>query len=498
MKKQCLVLMIMLLFVGGQAWGQDTIRGSSITFSRNLIIKPKILLQSDDGKYKIDFKNENEAQNGFIEIKPFERNAYPKSYKKGSTVKFRIHNVNFLKVKGSKVESKETNFSFDSSNELEKLLEKKEKENFVPEPGDKTKPNIWKEILLKAFTSDYKSFLTQLSSIESALALSNDLKSVVGQDLFVKDTSWIKGKADTLYEIAYNKGQGEDIYQKISKLKELYITLKDSYIVANDSLGQPEARVSGELKNRDGWFVKVSDAKISQTIKNKYADEFDFATKAIAVFNDEAKKKEIIQKVEAGTDLYYSIKRNDFIHYTDAIQLNDDFVTLTPRLHDADNKVIHEFEPLTIKTKTGVRVNFSTGYLLSFRGDEEYGYRRDLTDSIVGVNSLGNSNLTHGIGALVHVLRNCGANTQFGVSSGISLNANSKVNFHFGVSAGFVEANRLVFTFGRSLVNIKELDRSNLDAENNFVSPKRTDINYVERYRSSWFFGITYNLVNKK
>lgn len=468
MRTLSLMFVVMFLFIGGKVWAQEKKKDAIITIS------------------------------------PFAENTYPEKHLKGSTVKFKISNVNFLKIKNSKVESKGVNYFYETTNGLQQLLKEagKSKEKLTVLENDTSAQLLIENqkdnhLFSKDFLSLYNRFLKELSLIESAVNLEEELKNLIGDDVFIKDTSSIQTKATLIYDYVYNEDQ--DIFYKINMLRSSFSELKEAYLLVNDSSQNIiQTTLDGELKSKNKTVVKITDAKMSQTLQNKYHDEFELAKKNMTVFDDESKMNELIKKAKAGKALYYTIKRNDFIHYTGAIQLNDDFVTLTPKLHDADNKVIHEFEPLTIKTKTGVRVNFSTGYLLSFRGDEEYGYRRDLTDSIVGVNSLGNSNLTHGIGALVHVLRDCGANTQFGVSSGISLNANSKVNFHFGVSAGFVEANRLVFTFGGSLVNVKELDRSNLDAKNNFVSPKRTDINYIEHYKRTFFFGITYNLVNKK
>lgn len=466
MKTHNLLLIAILVFIGGRTWGQGT-------------------------------------KEDIIEIRPFGENTYPnKKIQKGLTVKFKIENVNFLKVSGSKVESKGSNISFDiSSDALQELLGESVKEVVRIDTGNhndnKGIAGIDNEFLTEeGFVHHYLKFLNQLSSIEKATALEGKLKNILGDDVFIQDIGWVKSTATAWYGTVYP--EGDDIYKKIDRLMHAYVLLKDAYDDINKLSSRQTSTVSGELKGDNGLEIKVSGEKASQTLQSNYSEEFELAKKAIAVFNNETKKQEIIQKAQEGVALYYQIQRSDFVHYTDAIQLNDDFVTLTPKLRDAEDKVIYEFEPITLKTKAGVRVNFSTGYLLSFRGDEEFDYKRDSTGAIVGVENLGDRKLTHGLGALAHVFWDCGGNTQFGISSGISINTDAKLNFYGGLSAGFIEKNRLIFTAGASFVNIQQLNRSNLDKENKFVSSQYTEINYIDRYQPAFFFGVTYNLVNKK
>lgn len=184
-------------------------------------------------------------------------------------------------------------------------------------------------------------------------------------------------------------------------------------------------------------------------------------------------------------------QKTEFSYRDDARQIRDDKVVITPKIYDkTGEKVLHTFPELTITPTHKLRVNFSAGYLLSFIGNEEYGIRYE-NDKAIGITKLEEAKFSHALGILTHAFYDFGTPLDYGISAGISLNTEAKMNFYGGLSIAFTQENRVVLTSGISWVNVKRLNPSNLNNDLNFTSPN-VEINYIERYKPTFFVGITY------
>jgi len=143
----------------------------------------------------------------------------------------------------------------------------------------------------------------------------------------------------------------------------------------------------------------------------------------------------IINNVNNGVDYYNKVHNCKFEVYTDAEQLNDDQITITPKLKNAKGHIIKEYNPVKIKTYGGWKVDFSSGYLLSFKGDENYTNLYD-TSGIIGVQKNRSDNLKHSIGALLNAYSRNGKDFNVGLSVGVSLPTDgTNIGFFWGVSA---------------------------------------------------------------
>ncbi|MFY1046855.1 hypothetical protein [Chryseobacterium sp. GP-SGM7] len=426
-------------------------------------------------------------------INPFDMDDYPKGikFKKGTTLKFVIKNVNPLKVKGSNIVSKVENFQF----EVPKLIQDN---NITSKEKDSNKDNqkgrnpaSTSFVTKDDFIEEYKNFLEIMSVIEKKANFNNLLINLIGDNVFIKNTDVLKNNVEKIYESTYDLD--DLISQDMLELQKSYLELKNIYDEINKA--SSDISISGTI-SINGSTAKLDNTKLV-TNKLMYEEEFNVAKKAVEIINDEKKKNDLIIKAIGGINTYQLIKNNDFTEITNAIQLNDDATIVTPILIGKDDKELVKFNPIKITTYGGIKVNFSSGYMLSFISNDDYHLKYNNEGGAVGVYKNENSILNHALGALAHVFWDEGKTYMFGLSSGISVNTDAKLNFYAGPSFAFLEKNRLIFTGGLSFVNVKRLNRNNLTSNDEFISPNHLDITYSEIYKPAVFFSVTYNLFSK-
>lgn len=395
-----------------------------------------------------------------IEINPFENNKYPKNFKikYNSTIRVKINNINPFLGKGS-VGVVTSNYDFnDLKNTLEALkgnIENKIDEMTVMDSiaiVENPTPSI--EKIDKDFPLYYNNFFDVYSMLTSLLSLKEKQDNYINSVLLIKDTNTFKNQVAQFIE-------------PLEDIKPYYQELEDQYSYLRDANTTTKEYYAKEWKDAQSKKEKV------------YSDEF---IKSIS---------DVKQYVEKQSNF---AQQTEFFYLDDARQIRDDKVVITPKIYNKTGEnVLHTFPDFIITPTHKLRVNFSAGYLLSFIGNDEYGIRYE-NDKARGVTKLEEDNFSHALGVLTHAFYDFGTSLDYGISAGISLNTEAKVNFYVGLSVAFTQENRLVITSGISFVNVKRLNPSNLDDDLNFTS-SNVEINYIERYKPSFFVGITYNLV---
>ena len=160
--------------------------------------------------------------------------------------------------------------------------------------------------------------------------------------------------------------------------------------------------------------------------------------------------------------------------------------------------VLRKIEDLEIKTKQP-SIDFSTGYLFSFVGDENYELSVDNSGNAIALEGNDN-NFTHALGGLMHVYnRSWFGGMAIGISPGLSLTTEGDLGFYTGISTLFFGNNRLAITTGYSWVKKQKLNTSNLsyNNENRYYEFRNSDlkeIKYDRVYDGAFFIGLTYNL----
>lgn len=364
----------------------------------------------------------------------------------------------------------------------------------------------------KDFTAAYITLVTGIRKIQEYITIENQLDSML-PDLVVRDVEVLKENASNYLTAVYDETDSKKYLPKvlntITGIHDAYAKLKKAYEEIN--LPQTDStQLSGNLKSADGkTVVTVNGAYAKAKAPLFFEKEFVYAGKIMDQLNDGKKSAEIVNKARAGVDLYQIIQKDSFIVYTPAQQVVNDSTIFTPSLKDASGKTVLSFHPVSVRAKGGIKVNFSTGYLLSLTGDDNYSYYSEpgtggtggnVTKGIVKQDKNG---LTGAIGALAHVYKRSCSNINLAATGGFSVTAAGNIGFYLGSSLLFLEKNRLAISAGLAYVKINTLDTGNLMPSASadkyvFSSAADTKINYTYLYKPAFFFGITYNLFSGK
>lgn len=350
-----------------------------------------------------------------------------------------------------------------------------------------------------SFIDNFKSFVETYQSIIAYTALENKLTEKIKDSVFIRDICTLRKNVKSDLNATYNQSENSNyktkIINKINLLQKEFAELQLIYDVMNKTTDKDSIAFSGNLKTSDeGAEMKISNGYIKPNRKKYFAEQMAFAKKATEIVISEKNQQEIIKKSQAGIDLYYLIINESFEIWTPAEQLKDDEVTLTPKLSSPDGKTVYEFKPVTIKTHGGFKVNFSTGFFLNFIGDDNYDILKDSSGKNIGVVSTAKNKITQALGGMIHAYPRWIKGPQPALSAGISLAQNGNMGFYGGASVMFLEKNRLVVSTGYAFNKIKQLNTSNVNQNNLFITQSDTQIRYNDVYRGSWFIGITYNL----
>ncbi|MCX6239795.1 MAG: hypothetical protein NTY07_19995 [Bacteroidia bacterium] len=461
------------------------------------------------------------AQTHMITINPFGPDTVIKSVKYGERVKFKILNVNTFKVNGF-VTSKPVNIDFDVPTIVINLAKQDEilgKKDELPKDAKGARTDSSNNFIHLAaatktiaemqieFKTKFTEFKNEYYMINAYTSLKDNLYLKLSDAVFIPNIETLKKDCTSEYVVLYGskKDLEADKLKVITDLNEInnnYILLKSLYEELQNMQKDASFIMSGTLQTTDKKnSLNVKNAEVKLETKKYFEDEYSFAKKVYDQLNDENNRQTLIRKAYDGIVLYYKIQNESFEVYTDSEPVNADEVTLTPILKYKDDKVAKEFSPYHIRTIGGVKVNFSSGYLLSFVGDDNYTIYKDSNGNIGA--SKGNSNkLTHGLGALAHVYCRSDKDYNWALSTGISLANNSNLSFYFGGSFMFTEKNRIVISSGISLNQVQRLNTYNLQAgtgdKYTFLSASDNTIKYDQVYRPAVFISVTYNLSGNK
>lgn len=388
-----------------------------------------------------------------IEINPFGNNKYPKGFKVkyNSTIKIKINNINPFLGKGIVSVVTSNHDHNDLKNTLEAFKGIFEKKTVEMTKG--IDANTLFDKVDKDFPVYYNNFFDVYSRLTSLLSIKEKQDNYINSVLLIKDIDTFKN------QVARFIKPFDDIIANYQELEDQYRYLRDANTTTKKYYAKEweDAQSKKEKVYSDGFIKSISDVK-------QYAEQqSNFA------------------------------KQASFFYLDDARQIRDDKVVITPKIYNkTGDSVLHTFPDFIIVPTKKLRVNFSAGYLLSFIGSDEYGIRYE-NDKAIGINKLEKDNFSHALGVLSHAFYDFGTSLDYGLSAGISLNTEAKMNFYGGLSVAFTQEKRMVLTGGISYVNVKRLNSSNVDKDMNFIS-SNIEINYVERYKPSFFIGLTYNL----
>ncbi len=466
-----------------------------------------------------------------LTINPYGNDLTKTKLKYDSKVKFKITHVNSFKIEGTNSVSKES-ISFDVPEQFAKPLTEKTDNTIqqLKNGGDFLKGTARSDYiraienlslkqdsindLKKEFIKNYNCFIKTLNKLAIYTSVDAYIDNLL-TDTFIPDVETLKANLlnymagindeDTVINHLRKKGK-----EALDDLTNCYIQAKGAYDDLAKKMKAEKVQLTGELSTKDkNVILKIDSALVTLELKKIFEKEIEFLTAKFDAINPESKRTEIVNKINIGVDYFYKVKNAAFEVYTDGQQLDEDIVTITPELKNAKGDVVKEFSPVRIKTSGGLKVDFSSGYLLSFRGDENYATLYD-SSGIIGVQKNGSDHVKHAVGAMLNAYMRTGNDFNVGISFGISVPTDDKrIGFYGGLSALMLEKHRLIISAGIAYNKISLLNTANLtkDAAAEKITGKETykfsngdykEIKYDELYRPAFFVGITYNIFTVK
>ncbi|MDF0717002.1 hypothetical protein PY092_12640 [Muricauda sp. 334s03] len=438
-----------------------------------------------------------------IVLNPFGENQIPKFIQYKAWVKYRIDNVNNILVEGVS-ESKSTNIDFEIPDIISGALEGPEKidlgniaEMYEPGALDDIDINVTKH---QIFSSLLRIFINEYRKIDGYSKLDGQLVALLNDNLFIQNAKGFKEHAGSIVQSYFDEDSIPILYRKLPQalntLEVAYFQLKRLYEEINEK--KEIGTMSVSLRFKSGEKRNIEDMSVVDLSQPKFKTEYDFVKKAYEELHKKENKQNLENKVNAGIRLYQKIDDACFTIYGDAGHATGDVFTAKIALKNAKGDTLHTYKPITLKTKGGVKVNFSSGYMLSFKGNESYSSFRASDSSATSIKANNKDKMTHALGALVHVYPRGFKDIQPGISAGLSVEDDADLGFYLGLSALFTESNRFVLTAGVSMTKIDKLNTANLSDVSNgirtFISEDNTNINYDKVYRPAFFVGVTFNL----
>ena len=210
-------------------------------------------------------------------------------------------------------------------------------------------------------------------------------------------------------------------------------------------------------------------------------------------------KKELLSAYD-----YFNV--SNYTYYLNPVSITEDLTVLTIDIspkEDITCPAIARSYELNIKAKSGIKIDFSSGFFVNFGGndflDQTYKYEPipdDAAKTRIIRNSTKNS-VEPSIGALMHVYPRTGNDIQLAGAFGLSVNNLEKVNYHLGGSLILGNAKRIVLSGGITLGKAELIDDKYELEEILDVEDAPEVIPTSSFNRLGYFISLTYNLSSK-
>ncbi|MBD1393506.1 hypothetical protein [Mucilaginibacter glaciei] len=374
----------------------------------------------------------------------------------------------------------------------------------IPKPKG-PKPELTQkqlDALKNTFADKYNDFTHDYRNVQLYIAAEDSLYKML-PDIIVPDPAGLQRNVEMYMLNIYDADHEYELEAKLkvtlSNIYDNYIALKQAYESLNKITNTSNTVLTGALKDKTGSITVTVD-KASVLIKTDpfFLDQYTAATKIYDELNKGDAQAKIFNKAFKGISLFRRIiQPHAFELFTNSSQIMDDENLETPVLKDEKGTIVKTFNPVSIRAYGGSKVDFSTGYLVTFRGDDNYAYYY-ADGKIKGVAKQSHNSITNSIGALAHWYRRNATGASVALSGGFSLTTDGVIGFYAGGSGLFLEKNRLALSAGLSFVKVKVLNTGNLDKvtdTNKYTfNSTETTINYDALYKPGFFVGITYNI----
>ncbi len=233
----------------------------------------------------------------------------------------------------------------------------------------------------------------------------------------------------------------------------------------------------------------------SESLQKLLAKVQGFA-KELKTFRDENKIQDLLNN-------YGLINKSNFTFWSKPFKVKTDEIKFDIKI--ASDKLLKCDRPNevvileTVKTKGGLKVDFSSGVFFNGGNDDFLGreiqYRQVSDENSIIEARDGGDRLLLSIGALMHIYQRNAKKFNWAISPGLSTNSGfDGLNFHLGLSAIFGYKNRLVLTGGLTLREAVILDNNyEYDTEYSTTELPESPPTIKVFPKAGWFFSLTYN-----
>ncbi len=260
-----------------------------------------------------------------------------------------------------------------------------------------------------------------------------------------------------------------------------------------------EALNIGNVENFVKKYIEKNPKGDLISEANKAKVDYQWQKELIGYLKDNMQSKikardSIINKMyEENKDL----NTNTYTHNLPIVKIqNFDSTEFNITIESKDKKT-KDLITLPFRNNCGFKLDFSTGFIVSGLYDEKYVIREGTAVDNVQIKEEVSTKLNLGITLLAHAYFRSTNFFNPAITSGLSVNlGNQSLNYILGGSLLLGEDQRFIISSGVMMGKVKTLPNYYQTDENISVDilPLSSQPPLVEKLKTSWFLGITYNL----
>lgn len=358
-------------------------------------------------------------------------------------------------------------------------------------------PNVNSE--LKSFipTADVLTIGKLADRIEDSLKKKLNIAIELSDDIEAQYAKWAEvSRTDHQSDIFNQKNTILTFKNELAALKEklakatrpaIIRSLSDSIIIKEKEIHDSEIELSN--KEEDHTAAQEELTKTLEKAQTLLAD--------LNKFRDEG-------KVFTLTDDIRKINITNYTFYSEEVEMKKDEVkfdiTITANELLTCNRPNEEKFTVKLRTKGGVKLDFSTGLFFNFGSKKFLGqefYYRPVDDKHTQIALVdAGKNIGLSLGALMHIYARSASDVKFGGVVGTSVSTGlDAMNFHVGPSLMFGDKERFCLSGGLTFREVKQLDK-NYAAETSYEAVLLPEnIPMVKIFpKVGWFISLTYNI----
>jgi hypothetical protein len=425
-----------------------------------------VYMPNKPGKKADSIKFTNPKVGQFIRI-IFEN--VPKDYKVGADALFVDKNL----------ENAGTFQTFLSKNEEKVNEDKKSKQNQTETKIDSTDNKIKEaKIEQEKIGADIKNEIEKLTESLSKI---------------IKQLEEVKDEKETGHLIQAVDKNAKEIRKIANEIKDENSDLSGKVDLI---LKEVEKILKGENKTVElvkAYRKSVAEKVIydNENLRQRSSDMVKFKAKYDSILG---LTQNLLSEKDSMLNLFKTLAFERRVELIQPIQVeNRDFTQLAIRYTNDKNETTAR--EITLKNRRGFKIDFSTGFIGTGLVDENYRVEPKPNSTDTGfIRNDPKGNFAIGFALLSHAYFRTGKRVNVSLNAGLMLNGgNQTVNYITGVSVPLGLEQRFIISAGAAFGKVKTLTKG-YEEDKSYRGILTTGVPYTDKWRGSWFIGITYNI----